>query len=525
MNSTLNRVAAAAVLLSMTLTALPVSAQTGSITTKTKTATRSKPTRRAVTAEDIRELRQMLEQQQRQIEQLRQQLNQRDEQARAEQQAADQARQAADATAQKAEAAQSASRTDQEAFTQMKGDVADLKTNVGNVTMDSQERDKRISGVEGALARFRWSGDVRVRQEDFFFGCTESATVHCPARVRQRIRVRFGFEGKLGEDFVGGVALASGVLFDPTTTNETLTNNFERKTIGFDRGYITYNPHSAKWLSLTGGKFAFTWQRTSVTFDPDLNPEGFSEKLAWEVKNPVVKNLSVTGMQLFFNEASGGNDSFAAGGQIASKLQFGQRWTMTPSYTILNWRNQNVLLNEPTSVTGSTTVGPFAPNGVTNATVGSGATRTYLSDFLYSDVILNNQVKTGIAKLPFNLLAEYENNLRARMNASKAYLLDASVGQTVNKGDFQLGYAWLRQEQDSVISSFNESDQRAPTNVLQHRFYFLYKMQKNTTLSYTQWIGRTLDSNLQNASRAPGVLPGQQDPFLKRMQFDVVYSF
>ncbi len=522
MSSTFNKVAATLVLLSKTLTALPAAAQTGSATTK---KTRTKTARPAVTAEDIRALRQMLEQQQQQIEQLRQQLNQRDEQARAAQQAADQARQAADAAAQKADAAQTASTTDKSTFTQMQSDVADLKTNVGTVAMNSQDTDKRISGIEGGLARFRWSGDVRVRQEDFFFGCTESATVHCPPRVRQRIRVRFGFEGKLGEDFVGGVALATGVLFDPTSTNETLTNNFEKKPIGFDRGYITYNPHNAKWLSVTGGKFAYTWQRTSVTFDPDLNPEGFSEKLAWEVKNRVVKNFSLTGMQLFFNEASAGNDSFAAGGQIASKLQFSKRWTMTPSYTILNWRNQNVLLNEPTSVTGSTTVGPFAPNGVTNATVGTGATRTYLSDFLYSDVILNNQVKTGIAKLPFNFLAEFEDNLHARTNASKAILFDASVGQTVNKGDFQLGYAWLRQEQDSVISSFNESDQRAPTNVLQHRFYVNYKIQKNTTLGYTQWIGRTLDTNRQNAVRAAGVLPGQRDPFLKRMQFDVVYSF
>lgn len=526
MKSTIKKLVAGLLVASIAMPAFAADsgpAQTKKTTAKRRTAAASAST--AVTADDLRQLREMLQQQQQQIQQLQQQLQQRDEQSRASQQAAEQAQQAAQAAAAKAEAAQAALTTNSESFTQIQSDVKDLKTNVGTVVLNSQETDKRIAAAEGLAGRFRWSGDVRVRQEDFFFGCTETAAVHCPPRVRERIRVRFGFESKMGEDFIAGVALASGVLFDPTSTNESLTNAFEKKTIGIDRGYITYNPRAAKWLSLTGGKFAANWQRTSVTFDPDLNPEGFSEKLSWNVKNGIVKDFSVTGMQLFFNEISGGNDSFAVGGQVASKFQLGHLWTMTPSYTILNWRNENVLLNEPTSVTGGTTVGPFAPNGLTNLTIGTGATRVYASRFLYSDVILNNQFKTPIAKLPFNFLLEFEDNLRAVTNASKAYLMEASLGQTKDKGDWQFGYAWLRQEQDSVISSFNESDQRAPTNVLQHRFYLLYKFQKNTVLSYTQWIGRTLDTNRANALRAPGVAPGQQDPFLKRSQFDVVYSF
>src|SRR6185503_1535013 len=121
---------------------------------------------------------------------------------------------------------------------------------------------------------------------------------------RERIRARFGVEGKLAEDFIGGIFIATGVLTDPTSTNETLTNVFEKKTIGLDRGYITYNPHYFKPLSLTGGKFAYTWNRTPVTFDSDLNPEGFSEKLNFELPRvPVVKNVNFTAMQLFYNEA------------------------------------------------------------------------------------------------------------------------------------------------------------------------------------------------------------------------------
>ena len=505
---------------------VPASAAEASQTKKnTRKSTAKAVSGPAVTAEDIRELREMLQQQQQEIEDLRRQLQQRDEQTRASQQSAQQAQEAAQAAAQKAETAKTAATTNSESFTQMQKEVKDMRANVTRVASDAQDIEKHAAAAETAASRFRWTGDIRVRQEDFFFGCTETATVHCPPRVRERIRVRFGFEGKLGEDFIGGAALATGALFDPTTTNETLTNAFERKSVGLDKGYVTYNPHGAKWLAVTGGKFAPTWQKTSVTFDPDLNPEGFSEKLAWNLDTPVLKNISIGGMQLFFNEASAAPDSYAVGGQFATKLQLGRAWTMTPSYTVLNWRNENVLLNAPTSVTGGTTVGPFAPNGLTNNTIGTGADRVYASRFLYSDLILTNSFKTPWERMPITLLGEYEENLRAVTNASKAFLVDASLGQTKDKGDWQLGYAWLRQEQDSVISSFNEGDQRAPTNVLQHRFYFLYKVQRNTVLSYTQWIGRTLNTSLPNALREPGVLPGEQDPFLKRAQFDVVYSF
>jgi len=113
-----------------------------------------------------------------------------------------------------------------------------------------------------------------------------------------------------------------------------------------------------------------------------------------------------------------------------------------------------------------------------------------------------------------------------------AYSLDVSVGQTLHKGDFQIGYAYLRQEQDSAIASFVESDQRAPTNILQHRFYALYRLNANTTAGFTFWRGRALNTSLQNAifqNRTPttpgGSVPGEPDKYLNRLQFDIIYSF
>ncbi len=59
---------------------------------------------------------------------------------------------------------------------------------------------------------------------------------------RARIRIRFGFEGKLNEDFTAGVALASGNFFRSHDHQRDPDQFLRTQNIGLDRGYITYNP-------------------------------------------------------------------------------------------------------------------------------------------------------------------------------------------------------------------------------------------------------------------------------------------
>jgi len=600
-----------------------------SLVAQTKTAAKKKASK-PVNA-DVQELKDALAAQQGQIQVLQQQLQQTNQQLQqtsqqfqTTQQQLQQAQQAATDAQQKAAAVESGA-AHKESVDELNSKMADVQTTLTNNALSEQDQQKRFSGFEDALGRFRWTGDVRVRGENFFQkygGCP-----NCADRNRTRVRVRFGFEGKLNDDFTAGVALATGSLSDPSTSNETLTNFFARKTIALDRGFVTYNPVAHKWLSLTAGKFAYTWQRTSVTFDPDINPEGFVEKFSKDFSSaPVVKNVNVQFMQLLYNEVNGtgglfhGHDSFAVGGQVGGRLQPFKFWTLTPSFTILNFRYQDALLNASAFQTGATTTGfsvtippnttpttvtnipiyaegpgcstpkssglnnvplpastfsacAYGPNGMTNSTyVDSSNVLHFLSKFLYADLILNNQFKTRWARLPVNLLLEYENNLNASSHPfdytyvnvfsstptlkdqfgsqsaaqaaanqnlgrqSHAYLADFSIGQQKKKGDIQVGYAFLRQEQDSVIASWSESDQRAPTNILQHRIYALWRMAPNTTASFTWWHGRTLDPFLQNAALAPSLqvsdatkahylAPGSSEPWLNRLQFDLIYTF
>jgi hypothetical protein len=273
-----------------------------------------------------------------------------------------------------------------------------------------------------------------------------------------------------------------------------------------------------------------------------------------EVAAPVASTSSncVAGFQFCANGVNTtGSDSFAVGGQVSAKLQFG-RLTVTPSYSVLNWRNENSLLNEPASVTGNTnltvvagnttpsvttTSGPFAPNGLTNATVRVGTAPNgapilaFASKFLYSDIILDSNFDTGLQRFPVRVFLEYLDNLNAvRISPvlgrqSHLYKAEASFGQLKKRNDVQLGYGFWRQEQDSVLAAFNESDQRAPTNILQHNVSIQWMVRDNVTAAATLWNGRTLNTNLVNARVAPGVRPGETDPWLRRLQFDLIYKF
>src|SRR5947207_15208904 len=215
----------------------------------------TKPVAPAATQEDVQSLRDLVQSQQKQIETQSQQVQQLQEQLHQVLDAVQQANvnsqksqagveQAQAAAAQAQQRADDANRAAGEASTA----AASATSATGLLEKQTKDEQSQLKNFQTVLGRFRLNGDVRVRGENYMQTGIED-------RNRARIRVRLGLDGQLSQDFVGGIAIATGSLGDPTTTNETLTNAFDRKTIGLDRGYITYNPVAHSWLSLTGGKF------------------------------------------------------------------------------------------------------------------------------------------------------------------------------------------------------------------------------------------------------------------------------
>jgi hypothetical protein len=535
----------------------------------------------AVTADDLKAIRDSLAQQQQQIQALQDKIAARDADLQETRQQLQQAQnQLQDAQSKATAAVITASQTS-DSVNRLQSDVADIRTNTTNATVSAQENQKKVSALATAMGRFRFSGDMRVRGESYNQNCS---TVVCQDRNRARIRARFGVESALNQDFTAGAAIATGAQGDPTTSNETLTNFFDRKTIALDKGYITYNPVAHPWLSVTGGKFAYLWQRTSVTGDPDLNPEGFDAKLSFNVNQGPFTNFTVQGIGLLYNESSTGQDSYVLGVQAQTSLHAGP-WSATASFLNEHWNRPDAILQASAFAVGATTTGyqptgsplpapvtgipvpgegqgcaklsvsgpkfapcVFAPNGMTNATtVDAKGIPHFYSGFDEADLILNNTIKTPMPRLPINWLIEFEDNLDAQAHPldatgavlanlgsqNKEYGTDVSVGQIKNKNDLLFGYAWLRQEQDSVLASIAESDQRAPTNIVQNRIYANWKLRANTVAGFTWWRGRVLNTYLENNAAllnswgpvATIKTAGQKEAYLNRLQFDLVYTY
>src|SRR5205085_8773967 len=149
-------------------------------------------------------------------------------------------------------------------------------------------------------------------------------------------------------------------------------------------------------------------------------------------------------------------DSFAVGGQLSSTFAFGKRFTVTPSYSLINWRNADAIaqayIRAGQPATASSVLNPSATssalgssNANSNDTIvtGSGAATLarFRSRFLYSDLMVVTEIKTASAKYPVTLTFDYLENLRAASSLitgtpqDKAYWAEINVGRTKEHGD------------------------------------------------------------------------------------------
>ncbi len=432
---------------------------------------------------------------------------------------------------------------------------------------------KKLQGLEASLKKigpFNFSGDLRLRDEPFFGGPADQSQV----RNRIRFRLRFNANAKLNDDISGGLTLASGDINDPISSNQTTNQFYTRKSIGIDKAFINYNPHFFKALTLTGGKFAYPWYNTELTWDKDLNPEGLAQTLAFELPNPVLKHIAVVAFELPFAEVAGtslNNKSIVQSAVYGGQLQTGWQlapWMKLSAYTgYYNYHDadpialavQKASLKNPTtpltgalplsasgfqnSVLTTTQAGIVTVNGTPVPTgVKTVMDSQFASKFGLFDSIARFDIQTASARWPITLVGDYVQNTKACGNLNdlraapantstatysqafsapcvanqrRAYWAEARFGRTQDKGDWQFAYTRMFIEREAVVSVFNASDIRQGSNVTQHRAEVLYQALPNVQFAFTGFLGRPL--NLGS--------PNPPENVLQRYQFDVMYKF
>lgn len=365
--------------------------------------------------------------------------------------------------------------------------------------------------VKPASPGLKISGDVRTRFEPTFQDGT-------PDRHRGRVRARLNLLTDLTDEFSGGVALASGVADDPISPNQTMTTFFTRKTISFDRYFVTYRPKGFKSLALEAGKFTTPWIKTELTFDVDLNPEGLNQRFSFDLKNSPLTNVTLVGFELPFNEVTAGPDGLVLGGQLQTYWKPASRVKLGLHTAAIHFRN-------PDAIARAQALRTLGGSAITNTLRSEGGNVAgFGSRFLYLELLGQLDVATS-ERWPVRLLFNLVNNTRAATSHRTALWSEFQAGRSQNPGDFQLGYTYLRIERDAVISAFNYSDIRAGSNVEVHRLNATYQLRKHIVLSFTAFFGQLLNGGLTPSLLPVRHLASGNDPLQSRFHFDWILKF
>src|SRR3989441_5036315 len=173
-----------------------------------------------------------------------------------------------------------------------------------------EDRLKKVEARVSEIGAIKFSGDIRLRSESIFGQSNSLANGDNPAvlgndlspRHRMRLRARLQMRGTISDEFDWGLRLASGSLADSISTNQTMTDFFNRKPFSLDQAFVTYKPKRAPGLRLQGGKFEPPWTFTEMTIDNDLMVEGFNESYSRGFRKSTLKDLTFVAWQLPFLE-------------------------------------------------------------------------------------------------------------------------------------------------------------------------------------------------------------------------------
>jgi len=163
-----------------------------------------------------------------------------------------------------------------------------------------QENWAQPDALPSWLNRFTFSGDMRVRGEWKSYGdgntplipnvteirnrggISELATppflATTDGRYRSRVRARLAVDARVSDSVEGGLRFVSGDVSDPTSTNETLSPNFDKVNVNLDRAYIRISPFRndplLKQTSAIFGKFDNPFFSTEIMWDRDVQFDG-----------------------------------------------------------------------------------------------------------------------------------------------------------------------------------------------------------------------------------------------------------
>jgi hypothetical protein len=361
---------------------------------------------------------------------------------------------------------------------------------------------------QSLLGRIEFSGDLRLRYENFWFDEDE---LEFERSNRNRLRYRLRLQAKAEvNDYIDAVfRLASGEG-DHRSTNQTLGvgDDFEPDEIWIDQAYLVARAPES-WLpsgSLAGtaGKVPnpFLWKaaKWDALWDADINPEGLAVDLGWS-PNEDLKLFSKAGY--FIVDENGTNaDPHVLGIQaglvwaVAEQVELGARGSW------YSWGSLNGAFIGRSAGSGSISDGLTGETGAASDTLDAFELAGYLRF-------------GGIEGWPVSLYGQVAKSLDADSSALYPGVDDEDLGWIVGLelGDrkklLALGVTYASFEANFWPAQFTDSDLfDGFTNRRGWAFYGSREVLPNTELTMTLYVSDPIrhnvpgfETSLSNANR------------------------
>ena len=320
-------------------------------------------------------------------------------------------------------------------------------------------------------------GDFRYRYE--YIDAEESSS----DRNLNRIRARIGLKGEINDEMSYNVRIASG-SDDPVSTNATLDGGFSSKSLWLDRAYLKWQPASMDGWTFLFGKMSNPFYKpgkNQLIWDDDLNPEGIAAQYATKLNDTT--GLFVNGGGMWVEESSSSADASLWGIQAGlehalnddSKLTWGGSY-----YKYGNTKDSKTFYDVEDGFGNSTYI-------ITN---GDGVDETY---YMYDYALLEAfaEYSTKLGDTPASVYGDYVVNTASGVSEDTGWLIGTKLGKAKKPGTWGFGYEYRDLENDAVVGVFADSDfVGGGTGGKGHKFSAAYAIAKNATLGATYFMSK-----------------------------------
>ena len=324
-----------------------------------------------------------------------------------------------------------------------------LSVKEGQALRDESDKDftraySAKSGMPDWVTSMAWKGDLRLRYDH-----VEADNAGAMSRGRYRLRLRFGMEASLTDDFAVGFRLASGGTTDPISTNQSFTDNGTKKAITIDTAYarwLAINQPSLR-VELTGGKMENIFVGKNLkfsdsVFDSDYTPEGVAVESIYTIQPGHDLAFGVGAFAL--SETTPSQDE---AGMLVYKTQLNSMWNqhVSTSLGFGGYVLDNFAL-VPAAGTGANTGNNTVGQTFTPLVVDGSATYTLESFPMYNGAF------------PISVAGEYIVNPQGPSGQNTAWSLGLTLGKSGKKGLWDVSYRYKDVQSNSVWEDVNDSD-------------------------------------------------------------------